>query len=76
MSSREEVLRDALLPERLAPLLTGTTDEELTASAHEVAADLGIRPTATEAVLVARHAIAHAAKTRAFLRLPEDAGDQ
>ena len=63
---REQILRQAGLPPRLAGLLKGATEQELTDSAHEVAADLDIRPQ-TEAILLARKAIKHAAEYRAML---------
>jgi hypothetical protein len=70
MTDREQILGDAGLPTRISPLLEGTSEQELTDSAHEVASDLGIRPQ-TEAVLLARKAIAHAAKFRAAMGEPE-----
>lgn len=60
MRSKEEVLRDAQLPEGLAPLLEGESDKELEASAHKVASELGIQAAPSEAVAVARKAIKHA----------------
>jgi hypothetical protein len=58
--TRAEILQDAGLPERIAPLLEGGTERQLAESAREVAADLGLRPAQTEAVALARRALKHA----------------
>ena len=69
MSSREQILRNAGLPERLAPLVTGDTPEDMDSSARELADALGIRPAPSEAVLLARRALSHAEKVREIAAL-------
>ena len=66
MPDPAQILRDNLLPEKLAPLIEGETEQEMTRSAHSVASELGIAPAQSEAVILARKAIKHAEQYRSL----------
>lgn len=66
MPDPAKVLRDNLLPEKLAPLIEGETEDEMKASALSVASELGIQAAPSEAVILARKAIKHAERYRAL----------
>lgn len=75
---KQDALKAAGLPERLAPLLEGATADELEANASKLGEDLGIKPQggpSFEAHLLAEAAIKHAATTRALFGITEE-GDE
>ena len=58
---KQATLRNAGLPDRLAPLLTGSTDDELTTNATKLGRELGIIPVdRNPATELARAALANA----------------
>lgn len=76
--ARQEALKAAGLPERLAPLLHGEGEDELEANAIALGQELGITPTGGrtfEANMLAHFALEQAAKTRALLGITEE-GDE
>lgn len=72
---REEALKAAGLPERLAPLLQGDGETELQANARRLGEDLGIQPKdprSFETNLLAQLALKNAAMNRAMFGITEE----
>jgi len=72
---KQDALKAAGLPERLAPLLEGATSDELEANATKLGEDLGIQPKdprSFETNLLAQLALKNAAMNRAMFGITEE----